>query len=533
MKKTNATAVTMEDLALELANEAAVEVNSSGKPENVLQFVPTQKRKQKIVVASGDLASIYNQSVAALSQTGRFYIRGGLVVLGRDDTPHHIKSSVLKIALAGIIDWVKHVATRAGGVEEIPCDPPRDIPIALAESTNLSLPNLKAVVKQPFLKNDGTLLRAGYNQDVEVFGSFNEANFVVPTDPTAEQIYSAITRLRSAFQTFDFEAAHDWFATLCTIFCAVSRPSLATAPLHLIGAPTAGSGKGLLARSIALFADPNEPPATTLPEAEEELKKELLTVLIKARQVLFFDEINHHEIDSPSLRTLATSPNISGRLLGKNQEITVSTNILVIMTANNGIAASDTARRILQIRLDPRCENPSLRQFASSPIDFIKKNRNQLIVDVLTLQMAYLKSGLVANVVATGSFEDWDKHCRLPALHFTQADPAKRMHDALLDDPRKIELGGVLQAWHNIFSSESKSAGDVFLAVADYSSGERFASLRACLQEAVAVRGPLTSRGLGRWIARHVDRIAGGLVLKKSSISSGTQTYRVMKVAPN
>lgn len=481
------------------------------------------EKRPRIVVRPGELPRIYDEAEVALAGCGRVFNRAGiLVVLTDDGKTVPLKQATIRMLLARVADWVKPVVMR-GGEMEIPADPPRDVGEAmLAESAWPTIPELKQVVEHPVFLNNGRLLGRGYDPESKFYGNFAPL-FDVQLDATLDDAKSAAQEILDLFKTLDLETESDRAAVLATTLAAVCRPVLRTSLLIVITAPTPGSGKGLLARVVARFAQPGEPAAKTLQGDDDEIKKELLSALVTSAPVLFFDEVSGGEIDSTALRTLATSEFFSGRWLGQSKEINVSTRALVLITGNNITPAADSCRRMLEIRLNPRCETPSTRIFSFDPIASVDKNRNRLIRAALTIQSAYLHAGSPSfDVPATGSFEDWHRWCRLPVLWVLGIDPAHRIIHALAHDPHKAELAAVLEAWHLDFGSNptSISAAIIKQRILD--------SLRLAVPSRPGTDPSAVA--IGRWFAKNKDRIAGGFHLRQGGMLDGRARWIVEKI---
>lgn len=389
---------------------------------------------------------------------------------------------------------------------------------------------LKAIADHVLLDLGGELLKSGYNHKTGIY--VDAVELKIPTTPTSSDVQDAIAMLSSLLQTFDFAMAdEDKAGALCAILTAIARPVLPTAPLILIGAPVPGSGKGLLARGFALFACDAEPPAAILADSAEEIHKDLFSRLIVGHPVIFYDEVSNAEIDSPTLRTLATSEVLSGRVLGRSAETTASTNALVLLTGNNIAPTADTARRILQIRLDPQCEKPSTRQYDYDPIADLKTRRKAMISAALTIQRAYLESGVhdefKKTLPAVGSFDDWNRMCRLPIAWATGSDPAHRMLAALDDDPRRNTMLSVFSAWFAVFGEMPVTSK----AVIETAEAARDSDLYEALKPAASDRaGRLATLNLGRWLSKYKDRIVDGLALRDAGKLDGNQRWIITKV---
>ena len=405
-------------------------------------------------------------------------------------------------------------------------DPPMAVAAAMPKASEWkTLPELFHVVDHPlFLAETGELLARGYDSKSKFFGNFRPLQSV-NIDANLDDAKKAEAYIQKLFETLDLETDADRAAALCAVLTAVSRPALRTAPMFLVTAPVIGSGKGMFARLVSNFASAGEPPAKTLQGDEDEIKKELISALLTGAPVLFFDEVRGSEIDSPSLRTLSTSETLSGRLLGTNKDVNLSTRTLVFVTGNNVSPSADTARRMLEIRLNPRCENPATRKFKVDPIKFARENRSTLIRAALTIQAAYsnyLKAGgAEPDISGAGSFPEWNSWCRLPVCWLTGQDPAERLLAQLKSDPQKVELGEVLVEWQREFGDKAVTSGEVCKVQKLYDSIRAVASAR---------NRDLSAGEVGRWLAKNKDRIVNGKKLEKSLSITSVAKWRVVSL---
>lgn len=478
-----------------------------------VQNVSVNVAQLPVIELKTDLHRMYDESQIALAATGRVYHRGGVLVgLTDDGKTFPFCPATMMILLSRAAKWVKKVKNEEGETSIRPVAPPREVAAALPKEHGWpKIPELLQVVDHPLFMMDGRLLKPKYSAETKFYGNFRPLESV-NLDATRSDALAAAKYISTIFETLDLDTDSDKAAALCAALTAVSRPALATAPLFLITAPVAGSGKGLLARLIAGFAAEGEPPAKTLQADDDEIKKELISALLTGAPVLFFDEVCGGEIDSVPLRTLATSQSFSGRLLGQNKEVNLSTRSLVLITGNNVTPSADTARRMVEIRLDPKCESPATRKFKTNPFEFMREHRYSLLRAVLTIQASYrnhIKSGgAEPEATGVGSFADWNTWCRLPVLWLTGHDPAKRLLDQIKSDPAKAELAAVLTEWQREFGSDQMTAGRVSKSPKVYEAIKSMAGAR---------NRDMSTTEIGRWIARHKDRIVEGKKIEKSA----------------
>ena len=137
---------------------------------------------------------------------------------------------------------------------------------------------------------------------------------VVPERSSFEDAKIALRRLRASFKTFPFADAirrydpdlrvdvvdlaeppgRDESSFLVGLLTAICRPSLWLAPGFLVEAPAlsgAGTGKGLLVRSICAVAFGIRPRAFTAGHDRQELEKRIAADLVQAAPALFLDNV--------------------------------------------------------------------------------------------------------------------------------------------------------------------------------------------------------------------------------------------------
>src|SRR5262249_5406044 len=128
-------------------------------------------------------------------------------------------------------------------------------------------------------------------------------------------------------------------------------------PNHLIEAPTAGSGKGLLADVLLRPAVGHHIPV--LPQAHngDEWRKRITALLSELRPVIVIDNVTT-TLDSGELASALTAHEWGDRLLGKNETASFPVKCVWVTTANNPMMSTEIARRSIRIRLDRKVDKP-------------------------------------------------------------------------------------------------------------------------------------------------------------------------------
>ena len=191
---------------------------------------------------------------------------------------------------------------------------------------------------------------------------------IEPFDTAAE----AVTFLRDDWLgDFPFASDSD-LATALMIPAAVltARTELTNAmgpPLHLITAPSAGTGKSLLATVLGAGVMGEVPGSAGYQDNEEECGKLVGAAIMEGWPVLFFDNLKSGSFlgfRDVTLTKLTTDITYTGRILGLTQSFKGPAGIVTVCTGNNVVVDGDMARRTLECRLvAPEGQNLAQRSF--------------------------------------------------------------------------------------------------------------------------------------------------------------------------
>ena len=92
---------------------------------------------------------------------------------------------------------------------------------------------------------------------------------------------------------FPFVKESDRAHAIAAILLPFLRRMIAgLAPIHLIEAPTQGSGKGLLASLISIVSTGLAAEGRTVPEAEDEVRKMITAELVTGRPIILLDNLS-------------------------------------------------------------------------------------------------------------------------------------------------------------------------------------------------------------------------------------------------
>ena len=219
-----------------------------------------------------------------------------------------------------------------------------------------------------------------------------------PPNPTREQIASARALLVDELLVdFPFVRDSDRAHAIAAILLPFLRRMIAgLAPIHLIEAPTQGSGKGLLASLISIVSTGLAAEGRTVPENEDEVRKMITAELVTGRPIILLDNLSERRVlESSALASVVTVPYWTDRLLGESEMLHLRNNALWLMTGNNPRLSAELSRRCIRLRIDPRIDMPWLRGGFKHPLitEWAQENRSALVHAALTLIQAWIAAG--------------------------------------------------------------------------------------------------------------------------------------------
>lgn len=539
-------------------NEGALAMNPSNPSEcDVLAGIPgmptddvplrsgRHDSRRVVRMTGGELPEVVTAAEAALFDTGDHgvYQRGGLLVRVVRMESLTIRRGfrrpagalvIVPLETANIVDLFTR-ATRfersKGNDEWRPIDcPDRVAKVYLARRGEWRAPSLMGIIEAPTLRPDGSILeRSGYDEATGLLYAPGETTFeAVPDHPTRDTALAALERLLELLDGFPFLEESDRSVALSAILSGLVRKSLNSAPLHAFTAPKARTGKTHLADLTSLFATGRPCAVMSQNVADEtEEKKRLLATLLAGDPVVCIDNIEY-PLKSPALCQALTQESITDRVLGFSRNATAPTNVLFQATGNNLRVEGDLTARTLLCRLDAGVERPEERRFDVNLYEAVPQQRPELVPAALTILRAYHVAGRPRQALPPwGGFDEWSDWVRSSLVWLGRADPALTRRVVEQSDPVRQGLCSLLTAWKQAFGTRVVGAGEV---VSETSSNE---ALRAVLRDVAGNnRGEISTRRLGHYLAKHADRIEGGLVVRRAGEYQGSAQWKVEVWSP-
>lgn len=398
-----------------------------------------------------------------------------------------------------------------------------------------SVPPLHALVAGAIILPNGAVLASdGFHRRQGVFvdlGGLERPD--IAERPTRDDARTALEALRDLIEQFPFVSDADRSVAIAAILTSVSRLCYDCAPLIALSAPTAGTGKSLLADLIAIIATGAPAPAISQSRDPEEMRKLILTLLLESSQVAMVDNVVHALDDAPLCSALSQST-VRGRVLGVSQSATVSTrHTLWMASGNNLILGGDMRRRALACYLDAKLERPWTRgDFKIKDIrSYVQEHRGALLVDALTIarwgvtaRKEIEAQPSVAGLEAFGGFEGWARAVRDPLVALDAADPVVVLQRNLDHDPESADLRLLVAAWH-------KQLGSARVSVAE-AVDKADESLRRAMSAVAGgdALGAPNGRKLGRYLAKYAARVVDGCRFENVGDRSGVAVWRLAEV---
>src|SRR5262249_11390207 len=228
----------------------------------------------------------------------------------------------------------------------------------------------------------------------------------------------------------------------------------------------AGTGKGLLIRATSAVGNGTAPRARPAGHSAEELDKRLVAAAISGQPSIFFDNLNGEILESDTLAVMITEDPAEVRILGTRNNAPLHSRALIVLSGNAVPIAEDIARRVLQIGLDARMENPEQRPFKAGYLQGIFTRRTELMSACLTIWRWGVQQGeALPRGRPLGSFPEWARWCRDPLLALGCRDPVDRVAEIKNADPRRRQIIEVFSKWWGCHQTKLITAVDLHLDV--------------------------------------------------------------------
>jgi putative DNA primase/helicase len=506
---------------------------------------PADDEPFEIQLRGGGLSDEATLGERAIIRAGHpIYQRGRTLVqpvVEDVDAAHGRRTKVaqlVEIDRYALVDYLCRSATFTrydGRIEQLKrVNPPLELASVIASRQGAwKFPSIIGVITTPTLRPDGSLLtEAGYDPVTRLLLVDPPRLPPIPDAPTKVDAAAALQRLKYLLNEFPLASPASASVALSALITPIVRAAFPVAPLHVMSAPTPGTGKSFLLDVAAAIAIGRLMPVMAAGRTEEETEKRLASALLAGQPLISIDNVNG-DLGGDALNQAIERPVIDIRPLGRSERITVESRSTLFATGNNIRLLGDMTRRVIVATLDTEMERPELRQFTFNPVKTVLGNRGRYIADVLIICRAYIAAGRPEPAPALGSFEGWSDLVRSALLWLGEADPVETMEKAREEDPYLANLRTVFAALRNTVGLDRpKSTAELISLAEETLNGTLMnAELRDALSVVSAERnGRLNPRLLGHWLRRNKGRVDAGYRLEGRSASRAD--WWLSKVVP-
>jgi hypothetical protein len=363
-----------------------------------------------------------------------------------------VKAGWLQVELGRHADWQRYDARNK---QFAAIDAPFKVASGLVDQVgDWRFPTIAGVISTPTMRPDGSLLlEPGYDPATRLLLVAPPAMPPIPDKPTREDALAALALIEDLLAGFPLVDDVARAVALSAILTPILRGAFPVAPMHASRAPTAGSGKSFLWDLVAAIAIGQAMPVMSTGGSEEELEKRLGAAMLAGQPLISIDNISG-ELAGDALCQIIERPVVEIRILGRSERVRIEARgTSTYATGNNFTIVGDLTRRIITVNLDPGVERPELREFKFDPLERVLADRGKYIAAALTIGRAYVVAGRPGKVKPLASFEPWSDLVRSSLIWLGKADAIKSMEAAREEDPERIELSEMLEAWDNAFGT--------------------------------------------------------------------------------
>lgn len=506
--------------------------------------------KPTILTSNRQLDQLAHEAITAIVSYNRaypcqpvIYVRGGLLTyLCRDEDGNIIARpvtpTVLKRILADVASWTKLVKND-GEWREVSAAPSEGvISYILGMEEWKDFPALAGISYGPVFGPDGTLHEsAGYSRATQMYNaSVVKLGDMEPTPANVAAAKELI--LENLFVDFPFKDKASKTHAMALLLLPFIRPMIRrVTPLHLVDAPDAGTGKGLLVDLCGIVATGRSLPATQATTDDEEWRKKITTALLSGTPHVFFDNIPlGYDLDSGALASALTQEHYKDRILKNSADLYIKVRCVWVASGNNVSPSREMARRSIWIRLDANTESPYERSnFKHKEIrTWAETNREVLATAVVILIRSWIEAGRpMYEGKLLGSYEEWTKVMGGLLDHIGMTDflaNCAELFETAVSGHAVFK--DFVEEWHSQHKERETTTSELF-KIASHSDDTSDST-----QEWLDILGDQLGSGkqqsrlikLGNMLADYKDRVVGSFKIQQGTKVKGKPRWRLMRV---
>jgi putative DNA primase/helicase len=283
-----------------------------------------------MIPVSGDLAAMTPAAWAALTAANEpptLFVRGTALPVRLEMTASAAMTRVLspdrmRHALARASRWERTERTKKGP-RTLETLPPIAVVLDLLATPAPPLPGLDRIVTVPTFTPGGRVrMRPGYDPDGRTyFAPPAELTMPeIPAHPTPTELGAAVLLLLDDYLgEFPFTGLEERAHALALLLLPFVRELIdGPTPLHLVEAPTPGTGKTLLVDACNWPALGHATPAMAEGRDDDEWRKRITAKLLASAPVVFLDNLRR-ALDSSAVSSAITATLYEDRILGRSE----------------------------------------------------------------------------------------------------------------------------------------------------------------------------------------------------------------------
>ncbi len=400
----------------------------------------------------------------------------------------------------------------------VPMIPKDQVFINMLAGVTFPLPRLNRITPVPTFSNYGELhSEAGYcPTTANIYAPARD--FILSQDvarnPTTAELREAKNLLREVICDFPFTSESSRTHALAALIQPFVREMIdGPTPLYLIFKPKEGTGSTLLAEVLA-FPGCGRAHLMPFPNDEGECRRAISSVLGSSPGCIVLDNVV--DLKSQVLASCLTSLVFRDRQVGASRMIEVPNRCLWVATGNNPDLSGEIARRSVFIKLDALHEHPDQREDFKHPelLPWVRENHGNIAWAALSVISNWIAAGRPAGQRVMGSFESWSRVIGgiLDAAEI-EGFLADTKQTRQKTDLESHAFRAFVEVWSTKCGDKELTARELlgFAGGLDLGSGERV-------------------RRLGKVLQKRTDQRFGDWLVKKATMSRGTQRWRLQRV---
>ena len=239
-----------------------------------------------------------------------------------------------------------------------------------------------------------------------------------------------------------------------------------------------------------------------------------------------------------------TAKTVGIRPLGTQTTVHVPWRTVLYATGNNLTYLGDTARRVVQITLDPQEEKPDHRTDFVHPDlrKHVQAAQRTYLSHACTLLLAYVAAGAPSPTSGYGSFEEWNALIRGCVEWVTGSDPLEGQDKQMEEDEAIVAWRQLLQAWHTCIGEHGKTIAQALEEMKFHTQQQDGTYISKHAENWLYLRESFTAldkkgdgthfdtRSLGAAFRRHKKRIFNGLRMIQEDLITPSAIWKVQTV---